>query len=119
MAVLSRCGLDLRLPDPPFHGTEYLRPIRTSRQFLEIAGVFQNCLELRLDDALSGAKAFYVWLGAEALIVELSLVNGLWWQLSEVNGYRNYGHRDDTEAALVAQLKLSEINRIRLEIIAP
>ena len=111
VALLSKCGLDLRLPAPPMPGTPILRPLRTTRQFLAVAKLFQNCLELRLDDALSGVKAFYIWMGAEALVVELSLVDGLWWRLSEINGYRNLGHRDGTDAALAAELGLADLNR--------
>ena len=115
VAVLASAGVDIRLPEPPLPAGDLLQPIRTTRRFLAIAALFRNCLELRLTEALTGAKAYYVWLEGEPLVIELKLVDGLWWRFSEANGYRNIASLPQTRAEDVVTEMLATHNRQRLD----
>ena len=115
VALLASAGVDIRLPEPPLPASNNLRPIRSAQRFLAIAALFRNCLELRLTEALTGAKAYYVWLEAEPLVVELKLVDGLWWRFSEANGYRNIASLEHTQAEAVVSDTLVALNHRRLD----
>lgn len=77
------------LPEPPFPGTARLSPLRTGGEMIEFARVFRNCLEGRIDDALAGRSAFYVWTGDEPAIVELTRLGIIGWRMDDALGVRN------------------------------
>lgn len=86
--LIEEIGLD-QLAPPPVPGTDWLRPLATTRDIESAALRFENCLKGRIPLLLAGRAAYYEALGAEPAIVEIVRdAHGLW-VVGEVRGHAN------------------------------
>jgi len=89
---------------PPFAAPAPLTPIASLAQLRAAAKRFRNCLEHYGEEAMSGARSFYVWDGSEPAVVGLSKVGDLGWRVGEIAGVDNADVSAATRAAIADAL---------------
>lgn len=87
--------------DPPFPGTERLRPLPTREALADAARRFRNCLEGRV---LDGLTHYYEWTGAQGAIVAIEHDHLFGWRLDEALGQANAVLDDATQRAVEEEL---------------
>lgn len=93
-------------PQPPHPGTARLKPLATKAAIRAAARRFENCLSLRMHQAISGWSAFYEWTDAPGAIVEISRDAIFGWRLEEAKGPRNALLGKDVRQELTSELAL-------------
>ena len=67
-----RVGGDLPFPEPPWSGSELLRPIRTPSELVKVAFRYSNCLSSRVACARTGRGFYYEYVGDPAMVMEIA-----------------------------------------------
>lgn len=103
--LFARLIRNLALPEPPWRGTETIRPLRSIPE-LRASGIrLENCLGTRpiWTEALSGQRAFYLIEDRELAVVALARheVFGTWF-LHSLAKRRNGAPSADVKARIVA-----------------
>jgi hypothetical protein len=78
-----------RLPTPPFHGGDVLRPLSSAGALVEAAGRFRNCLKSKIHLVMSGRVAYYEFTGNPAAIVEIAPLSSGGWGIIGIYGVAN------------------------------
>ncbi|NNU17389.1 hypothetical protein HK107_13740 [Parvularcula sp. ZS-1/3] len=78
-------------PDPPWQGTERLKPIRNWEQLKEVALAFDNCVRTYVHDIRTGTSFLYVYEDEQGLkaCVEFERMAPDLWAIGEINGVAN------------------------------
>ena len=111
MSAFRRLGVVFRFPEPPWPGDEHLRHIQTSEELKSVSKRFGNCAFNHLEACFAGSRVFYEWCGAEPALVELRVIAGLSWGVSQVLGVGNVDVSSRTLIAIAAALPDDVINR--------
>jgi hypothetical protein len=92
-------------PEPPFRGTDRMRPLRTKAELRDAAGRYQNCLRDCIAQAVEGASVFYEWDGPPTVVLELQRDPLFGWRLNEARLLRNASVPPPARAQLTAELR--------------
>jgi hypothetical protein len=88
--------------EPPFPGTERLKPLATREALTEAGRRYRNCLHGRI---LDGWTHYYEWLGETRAVVAIEHDYLFGWRLDEALGENNAVLDPDTQRAVEAELK--------------
>jgi hypothetical protein len=99
--------LDLlpEVKEPPFPGTERLRPLCTKAAMADAADRFGNCLRTRIRHASLGCGAYYEWILKPGAIVEIWHDHLFGWRLDEAKGPKNSAVPAPVREAINAELR--------------
>jgi len=91
-------------PQPPWEGSEKLRPLKSFDDVKSAAHRFENCLERQIDEVLTGQEYFYEWSGSEPAIVGLEHLLGDEWVVGQICGIDNEDVTLNTALEIAADL---------------
>jgi hypothetical protein len=105
--LFRQMHLDLlpEVREPPFPGTDRLKPLRTKAEMAEAADRFRNCLRTRIRYAALGTGAYYEWRETPGAIVEIWQDQLFGWRLDEAKGPRNAPVPAPMREAITAELR--------------
>jgi hypothetical protein len=110
IAAFRRFLETLDFPEPPWRGTDILRPIRSGTELAAVAVKFANCLADRYDNfelysILNNTSYFYEWHGNENALIELIRFNAVGWFARTALGIANQSLSQRTLSDIVAEFE--------------
>lgn len=80
--------LNITFPDPPWHGNDHIRPIRTMRELQHVARQFRNCILGHACSVIMGRMYFYL-SERGPVVISLGCDPFLGWGLQQIKGIAN------------------------------
>ncbi len=98
------------IPEPPWEGTQKLRPIADCQGILKIATDFENCLESELAKVIAKKRYFYIWKDRGTAVVALDNEPLLGWIVGDIKGPQNKTVSRKTKENIIGELHAAGID---------